>query len=158
MANIISQINIFKREPKLRLLFVASEAAPFIKVGGLGEVMRSLPKALRDLGHDARIFIPKYAAIDLEKYPLRSEFKDLRPASSEEEDPRGLFISNVLRYDNDSGETIAYFLENMEYYEKRANVYGYADEAIITSGRQEECLKNSGVALERSAHLIVSSA
>ena len=130
MANIISQINIFKREPKLRLLFVASEAAPFIKVGGLGEVMRSLPKALRDLGHDARIFIPKYAAIDLEKYPLRSEFKDLRPASSEEEDPHGLFVSNILRYDSDSGETIAYFLENMEYYEKRANVYGYADDAI----------------------------
>jgi len=130
MANIISQINIFKRESKLRLLFVASEAAPFIKVGGLGEVMRSLPKALRDLGHDTRVFIPKYATIDTEKYPLRLELEGLRPASSEEEDPHGLFVSNVLRYDNDSGETVAYFLENLEYYEKRANVYGYADDAI----------------------------
>jgi len=130
MVNILSPINIFKREPKLRLLFVASEAAPFIKVGGLGEVMRSLPKALRDLGHDARVFIPKYAMIDTEKYPLRLELEGLRPASSEEEDPHGLFVSNVLRYDNDSGETTAYFLENLEYYEKRANVYGYADDAI----------------------------
>jgi len=130
MVNILSPINIFKREPKLRLLFVASEAAPFIKVGGLGEVMRSLPKALRALGHDARVFLPKYATIDLEKYPLRLELEGLRPAPSEEEDPHGLFISNVLRYDSDSGETIAYFLENLEYYEKRANVYGYADDAI----------------------------
>ena len=130
MVNILSPINIFKREPKLRLLFVASEAAPFIKVGGLGEVMRSLPKALRDLGHDARVFIPKYAMIDTEKYPLRLELEGLRPASSEEEDPHGLFVSNVLRYDSDSGETIAYFLENLEYYEKRANVYGYADDAV----------------------------
>ena len=118
------------KESKLKLLFVASEAAPFIKVGGLGEVMRSLPSALRVLGHDARIFLPKYAIIDTEKYPLRLELEGLKPASSEEEDPHGLFVSNVLKYDNDSGETIAYFLENLEYYEKRANVYGYADDAI----------------------------
>ncbi len=130
MVNIIPQINIFKRESKLRLLFVASEAAPFIKVGGLGEVMRSLPNALRALGCDARVFLPRYATIDLEKYPMRLELEGLRPAPSEEEDPYGLFVSNVLRYENDSGETIAYFLENMEYYEKRANVYGYADDAI----------------------------
>ena len=146
MVNILSPINIFKREPKLRLLFVASEAAPFIKVGGLGEVMRSLPKALRALGHDARVFLPKYATIDLEKYPLRLELEDLRPAPSEEEDPHGLFISNVLRYDNDSGETIAYFLENMEYYEKRANVYGYADDAIrwaLLSRATPEFLRHS---------------
>jgi len=130
MANIVSSINLFKRKSKLRLLFVAPEAAPFIKVGGLGEVMHSLPKALRALGHDARIFLPKYATIDIGKYPLRLELEGLRPASSEEEDPHGLFVSNVLRYDDNSGETVAYFLENLEYYEKRANVYGYADDAV----------------------------
>src|SRR3989338_1727540 len=130
MVNIIPPINIFKREPRLRLLFVSPEAAPFIKVGGLGEVMHSLPNTLRALGHDARIFLPKYAAIDLKKYPMRLELEGLRPALFEEEDPHGLFVSNVLRYENDSGETVAYFLENMEYYEKRANVYGYADDAV----------------------------
>ena len=138
-------ISIFKREQKLRLLFIASEAAPFIKVGGLGEVMRSLPNALRALGHDARVFIPKYASIDLEKYPLRLEREGLRPTSSEE-DPYGLFVFNVLRYENDSNETIAYFLENMEYYEKRANVYGYADDAIrwaLLSKAALEFLKHS---------------
>ena len=130
MVNIIPPINIFKREPRLRLLFVSPEAAPFIKVGGLGEVMHSLPNTLRTLGHDARIFLPKYAAIDLKKYPMRLELEGLRPALFEEEDPHGLFVSNVLRYENDSGETVAYFLENMEYYEKRANVYDYADDAV----------------------------
>ncbi len=129
MANFLLSGDIFRREPKLKLLFVAPEAAPFIKVGGLGEVMRSLPNDLRALGHDARVFIPKYASIDLEKYPLHLELEGLQPAFLEE-DPHGLFTSNVLRYENDSGKTTAYFLENMEYYEKRANVYGYIDDAV----------------------------
>ncbi|MFH1346862.1 MAG: glycogen/starch synthase, partial [Spirochaetota bacterium] len=146
MINILSPINIFKREQKLKLLFVASEAAPFVKAGGLGEVIRSLPNALRDLGHDARVFIPKYATINLEKYPLRLEFENLQPASFEDEDPHGIFVSNILRYDDDSGKTIAYFLENMEYYEKRANVYGYADDPIrwaLLSRAVPEFLKHS---------------
>lgn len=33
MINILPPINIFKREQKLKLLFVASEAAPFVKIG-----------------------------------------------------------------------------------------------------------------------------
>ena len=61
-------------EPKLKILFVASEAAPFVKVGGLGEVMNSLPKALRKLGHDARVLVPKYATIDLEKYTMKFKY------------------------------------------------------------------------------------
>ena len=57
----------------VKILFVASEAAPFVKVGGLGEVMHSLPKALRKIGHDVRVLVPKYATIDVEKYPLETE-------------------------------------------------------------------------------------
>ncbi len=116
-----------KSKPKI--LFVASEAAPFVKVGGLGGVMYSLPKALRALGCDARVIIPKYATMDVEKFPLRLETKNLHPVS-DEHDPYGLFVSNVWRHENESGETVAYFLENMEYYEKRANTYGYADDAV----------------------------
>ncbi len=112
----------------LKILFVASEAAPFVKVGGLGEVMHSLPKALRKLGHDARVLTPKYGTIDAEKYPLKTELKNIA-VESNDKDPFGILISNVLRYDWDDGE-INYFLENMEYYEKRANVYGYSDDTV----------------------------
>jgi starch synthase len=45
------------------VLFVASECAHFVKAGGLGDVVGALPVALRALGHDARIVIPKYDAI-----------------------------------------------------------------------------------------------
>ena len=42
----------------MKVLHVASEVAPLSKVGGLGDVAGSLPKALRKLGIDARIVTP----------------------------------------------------------------------------------------------------
>jgi starch synthase len=45
----------------LKVLFVASECAPFAKTGGLGDVIGSLPKALARRGIDARVVIPLYA-------------------------------------------------------------------------------------------------
>jgi starch synthase len=45
------------------VLFVASECAQFVKAGGLGDVIAALPVALRALGHDARIVIPRYDVI-----------------------------------------------------------------------------------------------
>lgn len=46
----------------LRVLVASSEAHPLIKTGGLADVAASLPAALRQLGHDARLILPAYPA------------------------------------------------------------------------------------------------
>jgi starch synthase len=55
----------------LKVLFVASECAPLVKSGGLGDVVGGLSKALRALGHDARIVLPLYSSLDRNRWNIR---------------------------------------------------------------------------------------
>ena len=49
---------------KLNILFVASEVVPFAKTGGLADVAGTLPKAIKELGHNIIVVMPRYYKID----------------------------------------------------------------------------------------------
>lgn len=113
-------------EAPLKILMVLPEVSPYASVGGISRVGAHLAKALVVLGHDVRLIMPKYGMIDEEQYPLEMVVSGLKIHTDGEggED----LICNVKTHILDGVRT--YFLENMEYYEKRANVYGYSDDPI----------------------------
>ena len=47
-----------------KILFVSSEAVPYVKTGGLADVVGSLPKYFDKKEYDVRVVIPKYACMD----------------------------------------------------------------------------------------------
>ena len=61
------------------ILFVASELFPYVKVGGLGDVMAALPRALRSQGADVRMLLPAYPALlaGVELKGVAADFPDL---------------------------------------------------------------------------------
>ena len=56
----------------MRVLYVASEAVPIAKTGGLADVVGALPKFIRQLGHEAVVLIPKYRGVKSRKTLLPS--------------------------------------------------------------------------------------
>lgn len=62
---------------KLKILFVTSECVPFAKTGGLADVSGALPVALKKLGHDVRVVMPKYSSIPVEKYGITQHFSSM---------------------------------------------------------------------------------
>lgn len=55
----------------MKILMIATEAAPFAKEGGVADVIGSLPKALAALGHQVSIFLPRYGTIDPVRWRLQ---------------------------------------------------------------------------------------
>lgn len=114
----------------LKVLFVVAETHPYASVGGLGMVISSLSKALKKIGVDVRIFMPKYGSIDEKKYSMKMASWRLEVPTDEQEEEKKIIICNVKKYTPSEPGVPVYFLENREYYEKRSNVYGYSDDPI----------------------------
>src|SRR3989338_9710828 len=123
------------QDRKLKILLVGAEVSPYASVGGFAMVLAYLSRALVRMGHDARLFIPKFGFIDEEKYGLEMVCEGLEVPTNDETLPN--LICNVKAAKDSAGVT-TYFLENQEYYEKRANVYGYSDDptrwALLSRG------------------------
>lgn len=100
-------------ERPLRILFIASEAAPFSKTGGLGEVAGALPRALVEQGLDVRVFTPRYRGVD--PAPLRVVRKISVPVSDRRVEARILAVE-------ERGVTV-YLVDAPSYFD-RERCYG----------------------------------
>lgn len=104
----------------MKILFAAAEVVPFIKTGGLADVIGALPKALQEAGHDVRVVLPKYKDIP-------SHFTDQMTHLGAMEVPVGWRRQyGGIEYFIHEGMPV-YFIDN-EYYFGRDGVYGYPDD------------------------------
>ncbi|MBP2626880.1 MAG: hypothetical protein H6Q68_1591 [Firmicutes bacterium] len=104
----------------LKVLFVAAEAVPFAKTGGLGDVIGSLPKELKQQGTDVRVMLPNYQNIPKEyKQQMVLKNKFVVQVGWRQQ------YCGVLELEYQG--IIFYFIDN-EYYFKRHSFYGYDDD------------------------------
>lgn len=105
----------------MKVLYVASEALPFMASGGLGDVAGSLPQALRKRLIGARVVMPMYDTI-------KQELKDQMTFLTSFTVPVAWRRQYCGIFQAKAGGVIYYFIDN-QYYFKRDGIYGYYDDA-----------------------------
>lgn len=109
---------------KLKVVHIASEVAPFSKTGGLGDVSRSLPKALTRLGHEVVIITPLYGkVVDKKSYNLKLLLKGIDLKINSQESVKVNYWRGFLMQD-----LPVYFVEYPRFFSKHKNLYGSKNE------------------------------
>jgi len=105
----------------LKVLFASAEVAPFAKVGGLADVAGALPKALAALGHDVRVVMPKYKAINEARFDVGPPIAGFQVSMGPWEEPAQVKNARI-------GQQVpVYLIENKKYFD-RDQVYGHPDD------------------------------
>ncbi len=124
----------------MRILFVASEALPYVKTGGLADVIEALPKALVKLGHEVAVFLPRYRDVKSNSVVMPSMTI-----------PQGF----RLRFPNITSGSILrgvrYFFLDDPYYFDRDSIYG--DKTGDYPDNAERYTEFSRAAIELAKHI-----
>jgi starch synthase len=114
------------RKP-LKILILAAEAVPFAKVGGLADVIGALSGAVRSLGHDVRLMIPRYGTIRSDQFHLE-KIGDPFPIPVGRGEEHIHLIGSSMEGEADQ-EVPVYLIWNDQYFSSRDRVYGFEDDA-----------------------------
>jgi len=111
----------------IKVLFVVWEQDPFFKLGGLGDVARSLPGVLKAMDVDIRVIIPYYRVVKFgrNKKTKIGEFTFLYDGKNEEVE--------IWQSVNPYSKVISYFLRNKKYLDIAAHTktWGFFSKAIV---------------------------
>ncbi len=107
----------------LKILFVTTDLSPFSKAGGLGDVSRSLPKAISKMGHDVRIIMPRHGVIDEQKHNIKLVKDNLKVKIKD-----SVEINFRIKKGNLIENLPVYFIDKYKYFGGRNKIYGYKDE------------------------------
>ncbi len=104
-------------DKKLRILFVTSEIAPFLKISSAADLIRFLPQKLQEKGHEIRIFMPKFGVINERRNRLHEVVRlsgiNIRVAG--EEKPLTIKVASIP-----NAKLQVYFLDNEDYFQRKS--------------------------------------
>lgn len=111
---------------KLKIVSIAAEVAPFSKTGGLADVAKSLPKALKRLGHEVIVITPLYGQIiNLKEHDLKLAYENVEIYLNDTDKVQVSFWRGDLMKN-----LPIYFVENKKYFSAKKNLYGSAHENV----------------------------
>ncbi|HLX40382.1 MAG TPA: glycogen synthase GlgA [Ktedonobacteraceae bacterium] len=108
-------------EKPLKILILAAEVVPFVKVGGLADVVGALPKFFQALGHDVRLAMPRYGQVEPERFSLHNVIDSLTV-------PMSSFTLSVSVRQGTIGNDIPVYMIDAPRFFERENIYGYTDD------------------------------
>jgi starch synthase len=109
----------------LKVLYLSAEVVPFAKTGGLADVAGALPKAIRVLGHDIRVAMPRYGRVDIEKFGLTRVIDVVNVPMDERTEQAGILSGGIGA---GASATPVYFVDSARYFD-RQGIYMYPDDA-----------------------------
>lgn len=129
--SVVPKIEVIEKK---KIIYLGTEAAPFIATGGLADVLGSLPKAIKKAyDYEVSVFLPLYGAI---KDEYKSKFKFLTNFN----------VSLAWRwqycgvYSYQYKGVNFYFIDNEYYFKREGNIYGFYDDAERFAFFSKACL------------------
>jgi starch synthase len=109
----------------LKVLYLAAEVVPFVKTGGVADVAGSLPPAVRALGHDIRVAMPRYGRLNPDKLGLERVLDSVDAPMDERLESASVWRGFIGA---GPGQTPVYFIDSPRYFD-RPGLYLYPDDA-----------------------------
>ena len=131
----------------MKILMVASELAPFVKTGGLANMVNALGIALSSIGHDVRVVLPRYYKIDRKNLKAIPGTLVCNIGASE-------YFTQVYEAKVGKSKMIAYFIDYEQFF-GRDGIYGTQGEgdfhdnpyrySLLSHAALQTCLKQNWI-------------
>ena len=123
----------------LHILYLSAEILPYAATGGLAQVAAALPRAIRRLGDDVRVMLPRYGLIDPQKLGFERVLQRF-PVPFED----GVEWAGLWRAPDT--DLPIYFIEHQRFFGSRLGIYSFPDDA-------ERFIFYSRASLEAARHM-----
>lgn len=107
---------------QLKVLLLAAEVVPLARVGGVGDVVGALPKALAALGHDVRVMMPRYGSIRSDQFSFQTVGEPF-PVPVGRDQELVTLVTTLL-----DGGVPVYLVWDEKFFFRRDKVYGFDDD------------------------------